>query len=195
MANLKSIAELVYNQLFPNATDETLVDVEDFVETAKSEYAYQWWLKALNEKNQEGTFEVPSYLLTEKEFDVVDNEIDLNGVEILKGLPGEVWLQNVGGLNCDCRYVKTTINRARILCDEDSLDESDRRYYAVGKKLKFPDGTHANKLTVVYANSGEDVDGEIEVDDVIAGVIRRSLFDLYKEKAQADETNNSNPNT
>lgn len=194
MANLKSIAELVYNQLFPSPNDETSIDLEDFIETAKNEYAYQWWLKALNEKNSEGYFEVPSYLLTQKVLKVEKDVMDISSLEILKGLPGEIWLQGIGGSDCKCKYVKTTYNRARILCDDDSLADDTKTFYPIDKKIVFPRGVHASELEITYANKGEDVDDEIEVDDVIGGVIRRTLYDLYKDKSPVDKTNNSNPN-
>lgn len=196
MANLKSIAEQAWLQVYPKAKDEATVPLEVFIATAKTEYSYQMWIKHLTDKANEGEYPVPSYLLTEEEFEVIDDEIDLTGLEIMRSLHADIWLQNVGGIDCkDCKYIKTTVNHAQLLCDDDSLPSGTRTYLVIGKKLKFPKGVHKNKLPITYANSGKDVDGEIEIDDVIAGIVRRSLLDIFLGKINAeDKTNDSNPN-
>lgn len=196
MANLLSIAEQVWLQLFPKPTDETKTTKEEVIATAKSEYAFQLWQKLMAEKREEGYFEAPSYLLTEVELEVKDNVIDLTGLKIMRGLPSEIWLQKVGDIDCKCKYIKTTFNLAQVLCNDDSLADTDKPYYAVGKKIKFPRGTHASKLPVTYANSGETVDGRIEVDDIIGGVVRRSLLEIYGGKiGREDKTNNTSSDT
>lgn len=194
MANLLSIAELAWKQLFPEGSDETKVKKEQFIADSKTEYAYQLWAKILADKREEGQIDIPSYLLSEKELEVTDNVMDLTGLKIMRSLPFEIWLQNVGGINCECRYIKSTINLSQVLCDDDSIGDNDRTYYPVGKKIKFPRGTHSKKLTIIYANNGELVDDQIEVDDAIGGLVRRSLIELYGGKVgKQDETNNSNP--
>lgn len=192
MANLLSIAELAWKQLFPGPSDEVKVKKEEFISTAKTEYAFQLWVTILAEKREEGQLEVPSYLLSEKEIDVVNNVMDLTGLKIMRSLPFDIWLQNAGGI-CECRYVKTTFNLSQVLCDDDSLSDSDKIYYAVGKKIKFPRGVHKTPLSITYANNGEAIDGNIEVDDAIGGMVRRSLIELYGGKiGKEDKTNNSN---
>lgn len=194
MANLLSIAELAWKQLFPEGSDETKVKKEQFIADSKTEYAYQLWVKILADKREEGQIDIPSYLLSEKELEVADNVMDLTGLKIMRSLPFEIWLQNVGGINCECRYIKSTINLSQTLCDDDSIGDNDKTYYPVGKKIKFPRGTHSKKLTIIYANNGELVDDQIEVDDAIGGLVRRSLIELYGGKVgKQDETNNSNP--
>ena len=195
MASLKEIAELVHSRLFPGETDEPLIHLEDMIASAKSEYAYQWWLKALNEKNSEGTFEVPSYLLAKTKLPVVNNEMDISSLNIMTGLPGEIWLQGIGGLNCECKYVKSTYNKSKILCDDDSIGENTKTVYALGKKLYFPRGAHASELEIVYASKGDEIDDHLEIDDMIAGVINRTLYELYSNPRPSDKTNNSNPNS
>jgi hypothetical protein len=196
MANLLSIAELAWKQLFPEGSDETKVDKEQFIADSKTEYSYQLWLKILADKREEGQLDIPSYLLTETELEVVDNVIDLKGLKIMRSIPFEAWLQNVGGIDCKCRYVKTTFNLAQVLCDDDSLDDTDKTYYAVGKKIKFPRGVHKSPLPITYANNGEKVDGMIEVDDAVGGLVRRSLIELYAGKVgKEDKTNNSSSDT
>jgi hypothetical protein len=194
MANLNTIAELTWRQLFPNPTDEVKVKKEQFMEDAKTEYALQMWLRILEERRNEGHVEVPSYLLSEDELPVENGVMDISELKIMRGLPWETWLQNVGGVSCKCRYIKSTLNDSQLMCDDDSLNDGDKTYYVVGKKIKFPQGVHATPLPIIYANNGENVDGDTEVDDSIAGLVRRALVELYGGKVgAADKTNNSNP--
>jgi len=192
MPTIQSIAELTWRQLFPNPKDEVKVRKEQFIADAKSEYAYQVWLKNKADKRENGDVSIPSHLLSEADLDVVNNEIDISGLKILRGLDYDNWLQNVGGYSCTCRYVKTDSSLMQALCDDDSLGDS-RRVFPLGKKLKFPDGTHSKKLTITYVNSGENIDGLTEIDDVMAGILRRSLKELYEKVGQVDKTNNTNP--
>ncbi len=194
MANLLSIAELAWRQLFPDPSDETKVKKEEFIATAKLEYAYQLWIKLMADKREEGYFEVPSYLLSETELEVKDNVMDISSLKIMRGLPWETWLQNIGGIECKCKYVKSTLNLSQVLCDEDSLPDGDKTYYVVGKKIKFPKGVDQDKLPITYANSGENIDGYIEVEDSLGGIVRRTLVEIYGGKVGSDDdTNNSNP--
>lgn len=193
MATLNSIAELVWRQLFPDPTVQTKTKKEEVFASAKTEYAYQLWLKLMADKREDGYIEAPSYLLTEKELDVENNEMDISSLKIMRGLPWEIWLQNIGGINCDCKYVKSTLNLSQVLCDDDSLSDSDKTYYVVGKKIKFPQGAHKSTLPITYAGLGEGVDGKIEVEDTIGGIVRRSLFELYGGRiGPVDETSNDN---
>lgn len=195
--NLLSVAEQAHSQLFPNPTDEPLIALEDFIATAKGEYAYQLWRKIKEDKREYGECEVPSYLLTETDppLEVVDNMIDISDLKIMRSIDQEQWLQNVGGINCECRYIKSTVNHTQLLCDDDSLGDGARTYYVLGKKIVFPQGTHKNALSIIYANNGEKIDGTIEVDDAVAGIIRRALIDIYAGRTGVeDKTNNTNAN-
>lgn len=191
MANLLEIAEVSWKQLFPNPTDENAISKEEFIATAKTEYATQMWIQAKNEKNSEGYFNIPSYLLTEAELEVKNNEMDISSLKILRGLPEEMWLQNIGGIVCDCSYVKSNINLAQLMCDDDSLGDNFRTYYVVGNKIKFPKGTHSTKLPIIYANNGERVDNNIEIDDAIGGIVRRMLIEIYGGKIGKEDTSNN----
>ena len=198
MANLLSIAELAWRQFIPNPGAQNAITKEEFQATAKTEYAYQMWLKSKLDKREEGMFLVPSYLLSEAEMEVVDNEIDLSDLKIMKGLDeNDLWLQNVGGISCECKYVKSSLNMTQLMCDDDSLGENVRTFFVMGKKVKFPSGTHKDKLTIIYANNGENVDGGIEVDDAIAGIVRTRLNDIYggNKTGQEDKSNDNNSNT
>lgn len=193
MANLLEIANVAWLQLYPLGSGRAPVTKEEFISTAKTEFAYQQLLMAWQEKAVEGFFNVPSYLTTEVELEVKDDEMDISGLDILRSLPQEVWLQNIGGLTCECEYVKTNVNLAQVLCDDDSMGENVRTYLVVGKKIRFPMGVHKTPLTLMYANSGKDTDGNIEVDDAIGGIVRTRLIEIYGGKVGVeDDTNNSN---
>lgn len=195
MANLLSIAELAWRQLFPNPGDENAVSREEFIATAKTEYAYQLWLKIKQDKVQYGESEVPSYLLSQVDLPIVDNAMDISELKILRSIDQELWLQDIGGFNCKCTYIKSTQSMSKVLCDDDSLPEDAKTYYPIGKKIIFPAGTHADTLSITYANSGEKIDDMIEIDDMVAGLIRRSLIEIYGGKmGQEDKTDNSNSN-
>lgn len=196
MANLLSAAELAWKAIFPEGSDETKVKKEQFIADAKLMYANELWLKIMAGKREDGQIEVPSYLLSEKEIDIENNQMDLSQLKIMRSLPWEIWLQNIGGINCECRYVKSTLNLAQVLCDDDSLADSDKTYFVVGKKINFPRGTHKNKLPIIYANGGEKIDDNIEVDDQIAALVRIGLVNLYAGKTgREDKTNNSSSDT
>lgn len=193
--NLNEISELAYEQLSPKAGDENAIDKVSFQRTAYSLFAYFTLLAAWDEKQREGYFEVPSYLLTEVEKEVVENEMDISDLKTFKSLPQDIWLQNIGGMTCHCKYVKSTVNLTQLLCDDDSLDDAARTYYIINKKIKFPKGTHTSPLKIIYANMGETVSGYIEVDESIGALIRGKLNETYLGKvAQVDTTNNSSPN-
>lgn len=194
--NLYEIAELVYKQLQPTSGGQPTVHLEEFKSSARAEFAYQSLLLAWREKRDEGFFTVPSYLLKTVDKPIIKNEIDISDLDYFKSLPNEVWLQDLGGNNCDCRFVKSTINNNKLLCDDDSMDEEAVSYYITGNKIIFPKGVKDKKsLPITYANKGEDVKGNIEVADSIAAMVREKLIGLYLGKvAQNDETNNQNSN-
>lgn len=195
MATLQETCELAWRQCFPNPSDETSITKEEFIATGRREFAYQSLLFAWKEKSDEGYFDVPSYLSTEVELPVVNDEIDISSLKILRSLPQEIWVQNIGGLGCHCKYIKSTVNMTALLCEDDSRDDAAKTYYFLGKKIRFPQGVHKTPLTIIYANSGDGVDGTTEIDDAIAGIIRTRLLDIYLGKTPPeDTTNNSNAN-
>lgn len=196
MTTLYSIAEQFWRQRFPNPSDETSVRLEEVIATAKSEYAYQLWVKAMAEKKANGIYEVPSYLLSEAEIDVVNREADLSHISPLKSLDNDEWIQSLGDLDCGCTYVRTTPRLIRLLCDDNNLGSDTRRYVVIGNKIKFIDGAHKAKLPIVYANSGEDIEEEMPIDDAMGGMLRRGLIEIYGGGiGLEDKVNDSNPNT
>lgn len=193
MTNLLSVAEQAWRQLNPNPTDETATKVEEYIATAKSEYCYQLWLKIKADKREDGRYDVPGYLLSEKEVEVVSNEVDVSELNALLTLENDLWIQNIGGFTCECPYVRTTVNLMNTLIDDDSLPSNARRYYTIKNKIKFPDGVHKDKLSIIYANNGENIDERIEIEESLAGIVRRSLIDIYMGKTgKEDKTNDTN---
>lgn len=194
MATLNEVCELVYRVLNPNASAQSDIKKEEVIAQGQIEYASSMWIRAKELEATEGFFEVPSYLLTEKEFDVKDNIIDLTDEPILNSLSNNAAIQDVGGLDCDCRYIKSTLNLEKKLCNDDSIGDT-KTYFMVGKKLVFPKGTHKEKLKIIYANNGSDLNGEdVEVDDYVATKVRDKLMQIYGIKVPADHTANSNSN-
>lgn len=192
MASINEIGQLILNALRPTPTDETDIQVEEIITSLKIQYALAMWTMARNTKNQDGEFEVPSNILAQSDpLPVVNNEMDISGLNILRGLPSETWLQRVGGLTCECDYVKTTVNKAAIFCDvEDGLAETVKTYYVLGKKIFFPKGTHANSLPIIYAMSGEDIEGDFEVDDVVGAIIQQQVLTMYLGRTGMEDKNN-----
>lgn len=192
MANLNSVAELAWLQLYPHGSDEAAVTKEEFIETARLEAAYQLLLLLWKERREFGFFNIPTYLLSEKELEVVNDEMDISSLRIHRSFPSDLWLAQVGGLTCGCEYVRMDLNVAQLMCDDDSLADDARTYIVVGNKIKFPLGVHKNPLPVIYANRGENL---IEIDDAIAGIVRVRLIEIYGNKTgKEDVTNDSNSN-
>lgn len=196
MANLLEIANVAWEMQFPLATDETAISLQSYIATAKGEYAYQFLLWYWKERATEGVFNIPGNLSSQSDpLPVVDNEMDISSLDILSRLPNDLWLQHIGALTSECKYVKSNINQTQLLQDDDSLPDDYRTYLIIGKKIVFPKGVHTNPITIIYANSGKDVDDNIEVDDAIGSLVRQKLNDIYLGKIMpVDKTNNTNPN-
>lgn len=195
MANLLEIVQSVYDQV-GNDSDEAPVTREAMLVDAKAEYAFQMQLVYWAEKQREGFFEIPSHLLSEAELPVVDNEIDISSINVFNAFSTDSFIQNIGGLTCECQYIKSSVNRRQMLCGFESIDDSVKPYVPLGKKIKFPEGTHAKTLKIIYINKGEQVDDNYEIDDKVASLVRDKLQNIYLGKiTQKDQTNNTNPNT
>lgn len=190
---INEIAELAYRQIYPTSGDAPPVTLVEFKRTAIYEYAYQALLFAWNEKQREGYYQVPSHLLDSKVLKVENNEIDISGINVFSSLPGEVWLQSVGGVGCDCKYVKFTLNNYKLLCEDESLDDTDVPFYVLGKKIVFPQGVKKKELPVHFASIGS-TDEETEVDAALAVPVRNRLMEIYGNRLPKDVTLNDNPN-
>ena len=192
--NLREVAEVCWRQLFPEGADKPPITKAEFISTSKMMYADEVWRLSKNERNQEGVFNVPSVLLSQTELTVEDNMVDISELSILRSLSNDSWLQNIGGIQCKCKYVKSNVNQSQLLCDDDGLPNDSKTYFVVGNKILFPRGTHKDKLPIIYANKGLEVDGKLEIDDALASSIRTRLIDLYGGKTgKEDVTENSNP--
>lgn len=195
MATLQSVCELAWRQVYPNPSDEAAVQLEEFIETGASEYAYQMLLLYWKEKREEGSFNIPSNLLSTGKLDVVNGVADISALKVFRGLPNDLWLQNIGGIGSKCKYVKSSVNIAQVLEDDDSLPDNVKTYFPIGNQIQFPNGVHENPVSIIYANMGENIEGETEIDDTIAAIVRTRLIEIYLGKEnKEDVTNNSNSN-
>lgn len=191
MASLNEIAQLCYDIIFPLPRGKNSIDIEDFKATSKVQYAAAMWIYRQELLNTDGQFQMPSDLLSESDpLPVVDDSVDVSGLNYLSALPNDLWLQNIGGLGCDCKYVKSTLNLSQVLCGDDSLG-NEKPYYIIGKKIKFPEGADAKTLVITYANMGNSIDDDVEVNEYIGAKVQEKLLAIYGKKLPADETNNN----
>lgn len=194
MVTLNSIAEEAWRQI-GSAKDEARIPLGVVQATALNEYSYQLLLLAWKERRDDGYYTVPSEILSEADIKVVNNEADISNLPILRSLPWESYIQGIDETNCDCKYIKSTVNLSKILCDDDSLG-NDKTFYLLGNKMKFPKGAHSPDLKLIYANDGSALNGEETfVSEAVGALVRQRLIDIYLGKTvPADTTNNSNPN-
>lgn len=193
MADLKSIAQVSYDQVYPNASQQTSVKLEHFIEAAKSKYAWELWRQSKELKRADGEWEIPSVLFRQDEIEVIDNVADISGLSIFKTQDGDTWISNIGGIACDCAYIKQTVNLAQILCDSD-YHGNGKPYVVIGNKISFPSGSHKSKLPIIYASNGDDIDDEIPVDDMTAELVGIYLFQRFSNRLPEDRSNDSNSN-
>lgn len=195
MSSLKEIAELVQRQV-STANDESKLTVEEVEASAILEYAWQTLQMAWKEKRENGEYIIPSTLLREEELTVINGAADISELPILKALPSEMWLQNIGGIGNPCEYIKSTVNMAQLMTGDDSLPDNVRTYYVLGNKIRFPSGAHSKTVSVIYANDGSDLDADdVQCDEAIGALVRERLLQSYLGKvAPQDVTNNENPN-
>lgn len=191
--DLQSIAQVVYDQIYGNNTAQNAIKVEHFIEVAKSRYAYEMWLQSKTLGRAEGEWEIPSAILRDGEIEVKDNEADISALNIFRSFEGDLWIQNIGGLDCECDYIKQSVNLNQMLCDDEYL-QGKWPFVVVGKKIKFPKGSHSKTLPIIYASNGTDIENEIEVDDAIGDLVGDYLFKRFSGKLPVDRTNDSNEN-
>lgn len=193
MASLKEIAQLAHEQIFSRSNDEAAISLEQFITTAKTQYAWEIWRMSKEEKRDEGVYNIPSVLLTPTTLKVDESGIaDISNLNPLRSLTNDKWIVNMGGV-LSCKYIASNINNMQLLDDDDSLGEDAKRYYVTANQIRFPDGVFKNPVEMIYANDGLSLDEkEYFIDDVIAAVLRTKLIDIYKNKGEEDLTNNSN---
>ena len=198
MASLQSYAELAYRQVYPNPSDETNITLVEFIETAKGEYAYGVWEQNRLENYQMGENNIPPYLLTEVEIKVKNKSADISHIKAMRSLPNNTWIQQLGDINCNgCGYLIMDLNKYKLLCDDDSRNDTEKIAIPVGKQIKFPNDTFEQDgvVTMIFANLGTEIDEDLEIDDAMGSVVRRKLVDIYTRKSPEDKTNNTNSNT
>lgn len=191
--NLLSIAQVNYDLVYPNASAQTSIKVEHFIEEAKIRYAWELFRLSHEIKRAEGEYEIPSTLWKDATITVVDNVADISELNIFRSFDGDSWIGNIGGFNCECSYLRQTVNLSQILCDPDYWG-NDKPYFVVGKSIKFPAGVHKTTLPITYASNGEDVDDMIEVDDAIGALISEYLYKKFSGKFPEDRSADSNSN-
>lgn len=191
--SLNAIAEDVWLQVI-SVSDEPRIELEQVEQNAKIEYAWQMLQMYWKEKRDYGEYPMPSYLLREIDLKVKNNEASIEGISVLRSLPSDMWIQMVGTF--DCTYTKTTVNNAQLMQGDDALGENAKTYFVIGNNFKFPKGVYSDKVPLIYANDGSDLDGDdVQVDDAIASLVRERLLASYLGKmTPQDVTNNSNPN-
>lgn len=193
MSDLLSIAQVAYDEVYPNATAQTSIKVEHFIEAGKSRYAYEMWRISKEEKRADGEWEVPSALLREANIEVADNAADISDLHIFRSLEGDTWIQSIGGLDSDCSYIRQSINISRMLLDDEYLGNS-KPYIIIGNSIKFPRGAHKETIPIIYASNGEDLEDKILIDDAIGELVGIYLVQRFSNKLPEDRTQNSNSN-
>lgn len=192
MANLLSIAELSWRQVFPDPTAQTQTKKAEFIATAKLEYAWNMWRISKEQKRTEGEWEIPSALLRRGTITVVNDSASLAELKIFRSFDGDTWIGRLG--DNDCKYIRQSLNESKMLSDEDDWGNS-LPYIVIGMNIEFPIGARRLTIPIVYATNGEDLEDNIEVDDAIGGLIRNRLVEIYSAKQPVDKTTNNNPNT
>ena len=194
MADLHTIAQVAYDQVFPNADDQTSIKVQHFIEVAKTRYAQELFILSKESKRIDGKWDIPESLLRETTLKIENNEADISDLKIFQSFEGHKWVGMLGRFgNDDCKYIKQTINLANIIDSEEYCGNS-KPYVIIGKKIKFPLGAHHDTESLIYASSGEDLDDSFEVDDAIGDRVGDYLFKRFSNKLPEDRTDNSNSN-
>lgn len=193
MASLNEICQEVYDSVYPNASIQTSIKVEHLLVEARVRYAYEMWLQSKISAREDGGWEVPSVLLQDATIEVKDNEADISALNIFRSFEGDMWIQSIGGYDCECSYMKQSVNISKMLCDDEYLGNS-KPYVIVGKKIKFPKGSHEKSLPITYASNGEGLDGDMEIDDAIGALVSDYLWKRFTNRLPEDRTVNSNSN-
>ncbi|MEO6638045.1 MAG: hypothetical protein ABIN25_07195 [Ginsengibacter sp.] len=190
---MKSISELAFRAIFPNPGDETSVTRQEFLAAAKLQYAYQYLLLYWKMRREEGYFTMPSHLLVQESFEVINNEVDISCIKTFRAIGDDAFLISVGGLTCSCTYVKTNVNRKLLLCDDNSLPDGERTFLVLGKKIIFPKGAHTSPIEIIYASTGDNLKDDTEVEESVGAMVYEKLLELYgrNKLGLEDVTNNS----
>lgn len=193
MTSLKEIVQAAYEIVYPMPSDETPIKKEAFMVTAKAELAFNYWKISKERKNTEGYFEVDSHLMTTIDLPVVNNKLQLANLPILRSLENDRWLIQLGDFG-SCTFTKTSINQIKLYQGNDSLPDNEIVYVIIGNEIRFDREIKQKTLSLTYANEGDDINADVQIDGVLGAIVMRSLLDIYQKKNPTDTTNNSNPN-
>lgn len=193
MADLKSISQVCYDQVYPNATAQTSVKVEHFIEEAKVRYAWEMYRISKETKRAEGEWEIPSALFRQTNLTIKDNVADISDLQIFRSFDGDIWIGNIGGIGSECNYIRQSVNISNMLLDDEYIGNG-HPYIVVGQSIMFPKGTHKQTIPIIYASNGEDADDKIAVDDAIGALVSDYLYKRFAGKLPEDRSADSNTN-
>lgn len=191
--SLWTIAELAWRQINPGGKDEAKNTLEEFVETAKDEYAsaaFSLWIELRNETD----FSIIEQLLTRKKYEVKE---DINGLytdleTTIMDFPRDLGLFKVVPPKQD-PLTKTTLGTYDLFKE----DTGEKTYYRISKQIFYPDGFEIpTKEVMITLVSSDFIDEEIEIPDTLASRVRDAVLKKYlsTNQIQQDETNNKNAN-
>lgn len=192
MADLKTIAQVNYDQIYPNATSQTSIKVEHLIEEAKLRYAWELFRISKETKRTDGEWEIPSDLWREANIAITNREADVSSLNIFRSLEGDTWIGNIGGINSDCQFIRLSMNMRQSFDDDYSGNAIP--YVVIGTKIKFIKSVPGKSLPIIYASNGTDLDDEINVDDAIGALVSDYLFKKFSGRLPEDRTADSNTN-
>jgi hypothetical protein len=196
--SLWTISELAFRQIYGEG-GETKNTLEEFVETAKDEYASQvfnMWLTLKNDEDLsllEGLLHQSPYPVQNLPNIIGEDSLYIQlDVEIFS-LPRDLGVFAVhAGKE---KLTKGTFATKNLFAS----DPGEKIYYRLGDKLFFPDGFSApnQKEVMVTFISLDLIDDDLRVPDFLATPIRDKLFNLYGKGLELpeDPTDNKNPTT
>lgn len=195
MPTLEAIARGVHTIIYPSQNDETPIPFGVFLSAAKTHYAYRVWELNRADVRSEGENNIPTSLLSVGSLVVKEKIADISKLQAMTSLPGNTWIQSLGGFECgDCSYDIMDMNKWKLLCDDKSRKEGDKAVIVVGNTLRFVEGIFDDneEVEIVYANMGQGVDGKTDIDQALGALVRRDLLNDFSKRNPLDKTNDSN---
>lgn len=201
LASIQSVAELLKQAIEPEMKSGGKVVWENLVEETRNAYGQVLW--ELYIKDFAGDRQVMDRLLIRQvyQFEPSDSKafIDISDIQITT-LPRDAGLYQVlpygeGGKFIGKPYVKTTSGAA---FQPKSPFQTNRRYYATGREINFPDA-HDPALVgfhIVFYGLATGTEFQF-IPRNVADLVRDKVWLKYFPSAkqiEADITNNANPN-
>jgi hypothetical protein len=196
--SLWTIAELAWRQINPGGSDEAKNTLEEYVETAKDEFAnilYQSYKAGQGDADYsllEAFLQTKLYELKE-DADGLYVELDVDVIN----LPNDMGVWQVRPKGRKTQPLTKTTAISRNLFDNDPTEV--RSYYREGRLIRFPDGVDcpgATAMKVTLATM-DDMEDKNEVPEGFATPIRNALLQKYGGtiSVPSNDTNNQNANT